>query len=295
MTALRLLCLILLCSPLGLLQAADAPSLRARHTALMPQLARNQFQRPLYLESSQSDSQLQGDIYAEVTQPFSQAGPALQGTEQWCEVLILHLNVKACQASAEGANATLSVHIGRKFDQPLADAYPFEFSYRVEASEPDYLRVGLKATQGPLGTSDYRIVLEVLALDEQRSFLHLSYAYTYGVAASLAMQGYLATTGRDKVGFSIVGQTDAGQPVYLGDMRGVVERNTMRYYLAVDAYLGALQLPVAERLDKRLNDWHSGVERYPRQLHELERAAYLSMKHGEVQRQQALAQGAAVE
>lgn len=109
------------------------------------------------------------------------------------------------------------------------------------------------------------------------------------------MQGCLATTGRDKVGFSIIGRTAAGQPVYQGDMRGVAERNTMRYYLAVDAYLGALTLPVAARLDQRLNDWHSGVERYPRQLHELERADYLAMKHEEIQRQQALAAGAAGE
>ncbi|MWV17370.1 hypothetical protein F3I16_15105 [Pseudomonas sp. L-22-4S-12] len=286
---------VLLCAPAGLLQADDAATLRASHLALAAQLAHNQFQRPLFLESSQTDNLLQGDIYAEIAQPFSQVGPALQGGEQWCDLLILHLNVKACRAASVAGNAMLQVHVGRKFDQPLVDAYPFAFSYRVEMDEPDYLRVGLRALQGPLGTSDYRILLEVLALDEQRSFLHLSYAYTYGVAASLAMQGYLATSGRDKVGFSIIGQTDAGQPLYQGDMRGVVERNTMRYYLAVDAYLGALALPVGARLDKRLNDWHSAVERYPRQLHELERAAYLSMKHAEVQRQQALAQGAAVQ
>lgn len=70
---------LFLCSATGLLQAADATILRARHQALAPQLASNQFQRPLYLESSQSDSLLQGDIYAEVGQPFSQTGPALQG------------------------------------------------------------------------------------------------------------------------------------------------------------------------------------------------------------------------
>ena len=29
------------------------------------------------------------------------------------------------------------LHVGRKFDQPLADAYPFEFRYRVEAAEAD--------------------------------------------------------------------------------------------------------------------------------------------------------------
>ncbi|QKE64068.1 hypothetical protein HNE05_12160 [Aquipseudomonas campi] len=295
MTPTRLLCLMLLCAPTSLLQAADAPTLRARHQALAAQLASNQFQRPLYLESTQTDNQLQGDIYAEVAQPFAQAGPALQGIEQWCELLILHLNVKGCHASAAGAQAVLTLHVGRKFDQPLAAAYPFEFRYQVQVATADYLRVALQAAEGPLGTSDYRIVLEVLALDEQRSFLHLSYAYRYGTAASLAMQGYLATTGRDKVGFSIIGQTASGEPVYQGDMRGVVERNTMRYYLAVDAYLGALALPAKARQEQRLNDWHSGVERYPRQLHELERADYLAMKQQEIERQQALQQGAAVE
>ncbi|MBB1521265.1 hypothetical protein [Aquipseudomonas guryensis] len=295
MTPTRLLCLMLLCAPSGLLQAADAPTLRARHQALAAQLASNQFQRPLYLESSQADNQLQGDIYAEVAQPFAKAGPALQGIEQWCELLILHLNVKGCHASAAGAQAVLKLHVGRKFDQALADAYPFAFRYQVQAATADYLRVALQAAEGPLGTRDYRIVLEVLALDEQRSFLHLSYAYTYGAAANLAMQGYLATTGRDKVGFSIIGQTASGQPVYQGDMRGVVERNTMRYYLAVDAYLGALGLPAAARQEQRLNDWHSGVERYPRQLHELERADYLAMKYQEIERQQALQQGTVVE
>lgn len=286
MTPFRLFCLLLLCSASGLLQAGDAAALRARHLALAEPLANNPFQRPLYLESTQGDSLLQGDIYAELEQPFSQAGPALQGIEQWCELLILHLNVKGCQTSGTAAQARLKLYVGRKFAQPLADAYPFEFHYRVEAAQSDYLRVLLAAPQGPLGTQDYRIVLEVLALDARRSFLHLSYAYRYGVAANLAMQGYLATGGRDKVGFSIVGKTASGAPQYLDGMRAVIERNTMRYYLAIDAYLGALALPVAARQNKRLNDWHSGVERYPRQLHELERAAYLSMKRQEIRRQQ---------
>lgn len=290
-----LLSLVLLCSPAGLLQAADAPSLRSRHQALAQQLASNQFKRPVYLESSQTDNQLQGDIYAEVGQPFSQTGPALQDIGQWCDMLILHQNVKACHASAAGADATLKLHVGRKFDQPLADAYPFAFRYQVQAAAADYLRVVLQAAQGPLSTSDYRIVLEVLALDKQRSFLHLSYAYSYGATANLAMQSYLATTGRDKVGFSIVGQSDSGQPLYLGGTRGVIERNTMRYYLAVDAYLGAMALPTAARQEQRLNDWYSAVERYPRQLHELDRAAYLAMKHAEIQRQQALQQSSAGE
>lgn len=266
-------------------QADDAAALRARHTALRSQLANNPFQRPLHLESSQHAGTLKGDIYAIIEQPYAVVGPALQGTEPWCDILILHINVKRCLATGARTGATLHLHIGRKFDQPLDDAYPVQFRYRVVAARPDYLQVVLNADKGPLNTSDYRIMLEAVALDTQRSFVHLSYSYRYGMAARVAMQGYLSTLGRDKVGFSVVEPGARGRDRYVGGMRSVVERNTMRYYLAVEAYLGALSAPPALRLEKRLNDWHSAVERYPLQLHELERPDYLAMKHKEIRRQ----------
>lgn len=230
---------------------------------------------------------MQGDIYAVIEQPYAVVGTALQGSAHWCDILILHLNVKSCRVSSGPAGEVLHLHIGRKFEQALADAYPFEFAYRVATARPDFLQVLLEAQEGPLGTSRYRIKLEVVALDDRRSFLHLSYSYAYGVAARVATQGYLATLGRNKVGFSIVARNAEGQPIYIGGMRGVIERNTMRYYLAIEAYLSALVEPPAMRLEKRLDLWHSGVEQYPAQLHELERDQYLAIKRKEIQRQQA--------
>jgi hypothetical protein len=287
---LELLRLALLCALIGLpaaAQAQDLASLQARHTALREQLASNPFQRPLVLESRESPGGLRGDIHARVDQPFAEASAALQGIDRWCDILILHLNVKRCQATPLKSGDTLRLNIGAKHDQPLADAYGFEFAYKVVAARPDYLQVVLNAEQGPLGTSRYRFVLEAMALDAGHSFLHLSYAYDFGTVARMAMQGYLATVGRAKVGFSIVGNNADGQPIYIGGTRGVVERNTMRYYLAIVAYLGALSTPAPKQLEKRLNDWHSAVEHYPIQLHELERGEYLAMKRREVQRQRA--------
>jgi hypothetical protein len=278
----RSLCAALLCSLAPLAQAQDAAALRARHAGLRDALAHNAFGRALVLESSAATGHLKGDIYARVDQPFARLAGALQGVAQWCDILILHVNVKLCRA---GAGDALGLVVGRKFDQPLADAYRFDFSYSVAVREADYLQVVLNADAGPLGTSGYRIVLQATPIDGRRSFLHLSYAYEQGLAARLAMQGYLATGGRGKVGFSVVGRQADGAPIYVGDLRGVIERNTMRYYLAIEAYLGALDLPPAQQLAKRLNDWHSGVERYARQLHELERAEYLELKRGEVERQ----------
>jgi hypothetical protein len=251
--------------------AQDAEALKARHAALATQLTTNHFKRPLYLQSTETPGDLQGHVYARLDQPFAVAGPALRVMGHWCDILILHQNVKSCRPSASAAGNTLRLHIGRKGDQPLADAYPFEFLYTVVAVGSEYLQAALNAEEGPLDTTRYRIVLEVVALDAKRSFMHLSYAYSYGPAARMAMRGYLRTIGRRKVGFSIEGKLSNGEPVYIGGTRGVVERNTMRYYLAIEAYLAALSVPAGEQLQKRLGEWYAGIERYPVQLHELDR------------------------
>lgn len=279
--------LLLWAGGLGVALAQDAAALLARHDSLRQQLASNPFHRPLVLESTQTANDLQGDVYAVIDQPYAIAAPALQGMAHWCELLILHLNVKNCSAAGKAPNEVLSLYLGRKFDQPLEDAYRVDFKYSSAAVGNDYLKVQLKADTGPLSTRNYRLALEAIPLDAKHSFIHMSYSYSYGLTARLAMQGYLATLGSDKVGFSIVGKDDDGKPLYIDGVRGVVERNTMRYYLAIEAYLGALSAPPADRLDKRLRDWFAATERYPVQLHELERDDYLAMKRHEVQRQQA--------
>jgi hypothetical protein len=181
----------------------------------------------------------------------------------------------------------LNVSIGNKHHQPLNLAHRVGFVYRVAAQTPNYLQVTLHADQGPLGTRDYRIVFEAVAVDSGRTFIHVSYAYGFGTMGRLAMQAYLGTVGRSKVGFTVAGTQADGRPLHIGGMRGVVERNTMRYYLAIEAFLGALSTPPQARLEKRLRDWFAAAERYPRQLHEMERDEYLDMKRKEYLRQQA--------
>ena len=151
----------------------------------------------------------------------------------------------------------------------------------------------LNADAGPLGTHDYRIVLEAIPLKNGQTFIHLSYSYAYGLAGRLAMKAYLGTSGSDKVGFTVAGTQDGGQPLYIGGIRGVVERNTIRYYLAIEAFLGALSEPSKTQPEKRFRDWFAASERYPRQLHEMEQGAYLDMKRKEYRRQQAGSPGAA--
>ncbi|SOE98087.1 hypothetical protein SAMN05446635_6048 [Burkholderia sp. OK233] len=272
-------------------QSADnAASLRNRYQSLTQQLAHNQFQRPLYLESQELPSALKGDIYGVVNYPFATVNGTLneptQGPGNWCDVLILHLNTKYCHASTSASGTVLAVNIGKKTEESLSSSYRVQFNYRLAASSQDYFRVELSAATGPLSTKDYRIVLEAIPVGDSRTFIHLTYAYGYGMAGRLAMKTYLATIGSDKVGFSSRPDPSTGETQYIGGVRGLVERNTMRYYLAIDAYLGALSSPPNAHLDKRLTAWFDATEQYLRQLHEVSRADYMQMKHDEYQRQQ---------
>ena len=263
--------------------AGAAEAMRARHAALAHSLAHNQFQRPLHLESAEGSISVSGEISAVSDHPFAIASAALQTPAQWCDVLILHFNTKYCRPAG---SALLRVSIGKKHDQPVEDAHRFEFAFRVAATTPGYLQVRLDAAEGPVGTRDYRIVLEAAPTDDGRTFVRLSYSYSYGAAGRLAVKVYLGTVGRDKVGFTVEGVERGGAPRLVGGMRGLVERNTMRYYLAIEAYLGAQSAAPAARAERTFRDWFAAVERYPRQLHEMELGEYLAMKRKEYSRQQ---------
>ena len=264
--------------------AQDAAALRTRHTALQEKFANNQFGRPLVLESVETSGDLKGDVYVVVDHPFPMVQQALQSADHWCDILILHLNVKRCRASGAAAK-TINLSVGRKFDQPIEDAYHLDFAYRVVAATNDYLQVLLTADEGPMSTKNYRIQVEAVPVDAKRSVVHMSYAYGYGFAAKIAMQTYLSTLGSAKVGFTILDRKD-GKPVYQAGVLGLLERNTMRYYLAIDAYLSAYSLPPADQFEKRIREWYASTERYAAQLHEMEQNEYLDMKRKEMRRQQ---------
>lgn len=270
--------------------AQDASSLRARHAELRDQLARNSFQQAMYIDSAESGDNLKGDVYAVLEHPFSVVSSELREPSSWCDILILPFNTKYCHAVDQEAGARLLVRIGRKYNQPVQNAYRLQFGYRNVAARPDYFESRLSAREGPLGTRDYRITVSAVPLDGERTFLHLSYAYGYGIAGRLAMRAYLATVGADKVGFSVTGRHANGQPIYQGGMRGVVERNAMRYYLAIDAHLDSLGAPRDQQVERRIQNWFNATERYPRQLREMDRPTYVTMKRIEVERQQTMLQ-----
>jgi len=261
--------------------ASPAAELQARYQALTGALAHNAFGRPLALESRESAQQVSGDVYAVLDYPFATVSQAFANPRSWCDVLILHLNTKYCRAGAGGH--TLAVRMGRKNAHDLDDAFALRFDFRAEAPRPDYVAASATSPTGPLGSRDYRIAMQAMPLPDGRSFMRLHYSYAFGGVAKLATKGYLATAGSGKVGFTRVGKG------YVRGMRGAVERNSMRYYLAVESYLSSLAQPPGRQFSSRIERWFDATEQYRPQLHEIGRADYLAMKQREYARQQAVA------
>lgn len=282
-----LLAVGLLCASMTTAHAEEAPeALVARYRALQDALGHNPFGKPIHLDSDETTSGVSGDIHAVLDHPIAKVLAALVAADNWCDILILHVNTKYCRASTAPAGTVLHVSIGKKHDQPLEEAYRVVFAYRVWSQTANHLRVSMTAEEGPLGTRNYRIVLEAVPLADGRTFTHLSYSYTYGLVGRLAMRAYLGTIAKDKVGFTVTGVQPDGGRRHIGGMRGLVERNTMRYYLAIEAFLDAMSSPPQAQLEKRLQAWFAATEGFPRQLHEVDESAYLGMKRKEYRRQQ---------
>ena len=283
--ALGFVILIFSAIPSAESNVGDAASeMRARYDTVAGQLTGNHFDQPIRMSSSIEDERISGELIGVIEHSFETATAAFKLADAWCDIMMLHLNVKHCRASLNGPELLLKVFVGRKHHQSLESAYCGEYRYRVMDEMPDYFRVVLTADSGPLQTKNYQIQLEAVPTDHGQTFVRFVYSYDFGVLARIAKSVYFNTKAREKVGFTVVENGPDGHPVYVGGVRGALERNLMRYYLAMKAYLGALPVPPQERLEKRLQDWFALTELYPLQLHELDKNEYLRMKRQEHER-----------
>ncbi|GFO69851.1 hypothetical protein GMLC_34300 [Geomonas limicola] len=261
-----------------------ARALLAKYPSVAPKLQKNLFGAPIYLESFENKGTAEVDMYGVFGHTFHQVKDTLAVPANWCDITSLHINIKACTAKKTGSTWLVTLYSGRKYYQPPGDAYPLKLTFRVVAQQPDYLNVTLQGDQGPLRTKDHRIRLEAVPLDGGKSFVHFSYSYRTGTIATMAIKSYFATVARDKVGFSTVAGPN-GNRVLVTGVRGAVERNAVRYYLALECFLDALKTPEKERFERRIGEWYDLTARYPRQLKELEKNEYLANKRREQQNQ----------
>lgn len=244
----------------------------------MGRLETNSFGVPLCLESFERNDRVHVDVYGIFGYSFSSVVNVLKVPANWCDIVSLPPNVKACTYRELPGTWLLTFYIGRKFYQPPENARQVIYHYRNVAQQQGYLDIILSADEGPFGTKDHRMRLEALPLEGGKTFVHVSYEYSDSVALRLAEKAYFATLGWGKIGFTVTGADRKGNPVYIGGPRGAIERNAVRYYLAIQSFMDALSYPEESRFSMRTIKWYDLTDRYRKQLFDLDKKDYLTFK-----------------
>ena len=255
-------------------------ALLADYQRILPRLLHNPFGVPIYVHSQEQGEQLTAEVYGQVDYPLQRIKAALAEPSGWCELLALNLNVKACVHERSAERQWVTLYMGRKFYQLPEEAYQVRYRFQADASTAGYFEESLFATDGPLGTGDYRILLQAVSIPDG-TLIHIRSAYRSSITSRTATAVYLATLGRGKIGFSSDGVDGDGRPRYVEGVRGIIERNTMRHYLALQAVLETWELPAKDRFEAGMQRWFALTERYRPQLYEIDREEYMQAKRRE--------------
>lgn len=262
----------------------EALALQQNYRAMEQGLLHSPFKRPLALASQESAEHLSGDLYASVDHSLATLSAATANPERWCEIVLLLSNTKACRVGSDPQNGTLQVSVSSSKDANMADATVTTFKQDVRLVSNEYLDAGISAQEGPMGTQDISLRLQAVPLSATRAFIHLHYSYNTHWLGRMAMQTYLQTLGRGKLGFTPLEEADANNGSTIGGARAVIERNTMRYFLGLDCALAFAPQEPPQRFNAMAACWYGQVEKYPLQLHEMQRSEYLHMKAAQYQR-----------
>ncbi|MEA5113642.1 MAG: hypothetical protein VB050_06380 [Geobacteraceae bacterium] len=252
--------------------------LLATYQRNMGRLERNSFGLPLFVESFERDDRAQVDVYGVFEYPFNSVVNVLKVPANWCDIVSLSPNVKACTYRKLRDDWLLTFYIGRKVYQPPEDTRQIMCHYRNVEQRQGYLEINLGADAGPFGTKNHRMRFEALPLAGGKTFVHVSYACSESVALRLAEKAYFATFGRHKVGFTVTGKDRNGKPVYIGGRRGAIERNTVRYYFAIKTFMNTLSYPAESRFSMRISEWYDLTSRYGKLHFDLSKQEYLANK-----------------
>ena len=256
--------------------------LYSAYKTMRPQLHTGSIEEPFTLKAQVFDELTVGDVYAVVPHGYDLLANTLTAPQQLCDAIALHINVKGCViGDSDQHKPLLELYVGRKEYQHPEDAFKVQYEFSVGDRRDNYTLISMTADKGPLRTENIAIYIEFLPIDHQTSFIHFAYSANYGGLARFALNTYLSTLGRNKGGFSEIGVDKQGEPVYTKGIQGIVERNTMRYFFALNSYFSTYAQPEKQRFDASLNRWFDYVEKYRKQLYEVPREEYLKAKHKE--------------
>jgi hypothetical protein len=293
---MRRICLLFLLLTLLVLPPRESwgleeglPRLSGRYPELQEAARRGPFGLPLQVRSEERDTLVSAEIHGIVDRPFRALAATFTEPGGWCDFLVLNPNIKTCTFRREAQETLLTLYIGSKGYRAPESATAQVYRFLVRARQPEYAAISLTAPQGLLGTTAHRFEFEAGSVSG-KTVVGLSSSFGPSLLSKLLTGIYLSTLGRDKIGFSREA-TEAGVPAgYVRGVKGMIERNVMRYYLALKAFLDTTDLPADRQFEARARLAYDLIDLYPAQLRQMDKAEYLDIKAREYQNQVRLQQ-----
>jgi hypothetical protein len=243
---------------------------------------------PVHARVSVAENVVQSEILAVFAHRHPQLTALLENGRGWCEIVVLHPNVKACTHEPAGGHQRVVIYTGTKHYQPARLSRAHHHDLRIERREPGYLMARLLPAPDKLADGAEPVVIEAVDIDGERTGLRVQYRQRLNAWTRLASATYFATFGRDKVGFSRRGADGGANTAYVDGLVGAIERNIVRYFLAMETHLAVGGGDSPEKHEQRLAHWFASTERHARQLHELDWEEYLDIKRRELAQSAAL-------
>jgi hypothetical protein len=263
--------------------------LSGRYPELQEAVRRGPFGLPLQVRSEERDSLVSAEIHGIIDHPFRALATTFTEPSGWCDFLVLNPNIKTCTFRREAQETLLTLYIGSRNYRAPESATEQVYRFLVRARQPDYAAIALTAPQGMLGTTAHRFEFEAGSV-AGKTVVALSSSFEPSMLSRLLTGIYLGTVGRNMIGFSREA-TEAGTPGgYVRGVKGMIERNVMRYYLSLKAFLDTADLPAGRQFEVRASLAYDLMDLYPAQLRQMDKAEYLDIKYREYQNQLRLQQ-----
>jgi hypothetical protein len=230
------------------------------------------------VRTEERDDRLSAEIYGIIDHPFPAMAELLTQPASWCEFVSLTPNIKTCTFHGNGKDVVLTLYIGWKGYRSPEAASPQTYQFLVRSRQPEYAAISVSAAEGLLGTTAHRFEIEAAAVAGKTVFV-LRSSFQSSALSRMITSVYPATLGRDKIGFSRATTAPGGD--HVRGVQGMIERNVMRYYLALKAFVDTQGLSASSQFEARISMVHDLTELYRAQLHQMEKAEYLDIKRRE--------------
>ena len=192
---------------------------------------------------------------------------ALESAATWCRVSLLVPDVRGCQVN-EGEQTVITLSLRSGGTEAVRE---IEHVLRVDNMDPQLIHVVFRADRAAMGVREAG--LSVVARQGTTGVeLELEYGLRPSIRSRLATSAYLAGKADNRPGISYSTSSD-GTREYVTGLRALIERNAMRYFLALLATLET------NNLASTIDAWYDMASRYKADLPEQNKEEYTESRH----------------